>query len=167
MAPKRRVGPATRQPPRLDDERTERRGDQLEPFDVLEDVDWAGAAPERGVPGVEITRATLTGGGSSFQLDSFVGADLTGAVLIGGGSSFQAATFQRARLTGVRILCRGASFQAVNIDGADLCGADLSTLESASLELARALVVRTRGPPRSHRAPRFQIRFTEKFRNGL
>ena len=52
--------PARRQPPRLDDERTERTGDELDDHDLLEDVEWTGGAPGS-VTGVEIVRSRLTG----------------------------------------------------------------------------------------------------------
>lgn len=84
--------------------------------------------------GARLINAKLSGGVSSFQGATFVNADLTRAVLTGGSSSFQGASFEGATLCDAQIVCSGASFQSVNISGASFQGADLSALESYSLE---------------------------------
>jgi uncharacterized protein YjbI with pentapeptide repeats len=81
--------------------------------------------------GSNLANAKLTGGGASFQLATFVGCDLTGAVLDGRGSSFQLSSFENATLVGSKLV---GSFQLVNISGARFEGADLSALDSDSLE---------------------------------
>jgi uncharacterized protein YjbI with pentapeptide repeats len=81
--------------------------------------------------GSNLAHAKLTGGAASFQLATFVGCDLTGAVLDGGGASFQGSSFENATLVGARW---AGSFQGVNISGAHFEGADLSALDSQSLE---------------------------------
>ncbi len=149
MARKRLVGPATRQGPRLDDELIERVGDDLEPFDVLEDVEWANAAPERGVAGVEITRAKLTG----IRLTGLELVDLrlldvvlddcelSGATLT--GARFERVVFLRCRMSGLvaaelkatdvrldsckldQAWLRASSFDRCEVVDCDLRGADL------------------------------------------
>jgi uncharacterized protein YjbI with pentapeptide repeats len=81
--------------------------------------------------GSNLAHAKLTGGGASFQCATFVGCDLTGAVLDGGGSSFQLSSFENATLVGARL---AGSFQLVNISGAHFEGADLSALNTGSLQ---------------------------------
>lgn len=101
--------------------------------------------------GSDLTNAKLTGGASSFQLATFVGCDLTGAVLSGVGSSFQLASFEDATLVGATLI---GSFQGVNISGARFEGADLSALESDSLESCCF-----KEPPTYNRQTRFPLGF--------
>ena len=61
---------------------------------------------------------------------SFVEADLTGATLTGGGASFQNATFEKAILIGATL---SGNFQLVNFSGARLEGADLSAIAGNNL----------------------------------
>jgi uncharacterized protein YjbI with pentapeptide repeats len=81
--------------------------------------------------GSSLVNAKLTGGGASFQLTTFVACDLTGAVLAGAGASFQGSSFENATLVRARLT---GSFQNVNISGAHFEGADLSALDSQSIE---------------------------------
>jgi uncharacterized protein YjbI with pentapeptide repeats len=121
MARKRLVGPATRQAPRLDGELGERAGDELEAFDVLEDVHWDGGAPECGVPGVEITRARLTGLRlTGLELADLrlldvvlVDCELPGSDLYGARVSRSA--FRRCDLTDVDVT--GSDFDQVSLHG--------------------------------------------------
>jgi uncharacterized protein YjbI with pentapeptide repeats len=78
-----------------------------------------------------LVNTKLMGGGASFQEATFVNADLTGATLDGGGASFQGSSFENATLVRARLV---GSFQSVNISGAHFEGADLSALDSYSLE---------------------------------
>jgi hypothetical protein len=57
-------------------------------------------------------------------------ADLTGATLTGGGVSFQNATFEKAILIGATL---PGNFQLVNFSGARLEGADLSAIAGNNL----------------------------------
>jgi uncharacterized protein YjbI with pentapeptide repeats len=81
-----------------------------------------------------LKNAKLTAGVASFQAATFVGCDLTNAVLDGGDSSFQGSSFANATLMGAKWVGSIASFQMVNISGAHFEGADLSAIESSSLE---------------------------------
>ena len=92
----------------------------------LEARRWKGATPPSSSP-VSTPRsspgARLKGGGSSFQVSSFVGADLTGATLPGG------------RFVPGRVVRGGdparrsvGDFQGVNISGARFEAADLSAI---------------------------------------
>ena len=135
MSPKRLLGPATRQAPRLDDELTERVGDELEPFDVLEDVEWGNAQPERGVPGVEITRARLTGlcltglDLADLQLLDVVLVDceLSGATLSGG--RWERVVFTRCRMSGLV----AAELQAIDVR-LEECKLDQAWLRASTLD---------------------------------
>jgi uncharacterized protein YjbI with pentapeptide repeats len=105
----------------------------------LKNCDLQNATLEAGGAGFQFARfdgsnlanAKLKGDAASFQLATFVGCDLTGAVLEGGGSSFQASSFENATLIGARLV---GSFQLANISGARFEGADLSAIDSNSLE---------------------------------
>jgi uncharacterized protein YjbI with pentapeptide repeats len=135
MARKRLVGPATRQAPRLDGELGERAGDELEAFDVLEDVHWDGGAPARGVPGVEITRARLTGVRlTGLELADLrlldvdlVDCELSGTTLT--GARWERVVFTRCRMAGLV----AAELQASDVLLAD-CKLDRAWLRAAVLD---------------------------------
>ena len=148
VPPKRLLGPARRQPPRLDDERTERTGDELDDHDVLEDVDWTGGAPAS-VTGVEIIRSRLTGitftGLELAELRlldvELVECELSGAVLT--GARWERVVLRRCRMSGIV----AAELQAtdVRLDG---CKAD-----QAWLRASRARPVRARRHRPARRRP--------------
>ena len=134
MPPKRLVGPAGRQPPRLDDERTERTGDDLDDHELLEDVEWTDGAPGS-VTGVEIVRSRLTGitlTGLELAdlrlLDvELVECELSGAVLT--GARWERVVLQRCRMSGLV----AAELQAVDVRLQD-CKADQAWLRASVLD---------------------------------
>ena len=146
VPPKRLLGPAARQPPRLDDERTERTGDELDDHDLLEDVEWTGGAPGS-VTGVEIVRSRLTGitlTGLELAdlrlLDvELVECELSGAVLT--GARWERVVLRRCRMSGLV----AAELQAVDVRLAGLQGRSglaprrrCSTAASSSTPTCRA-----------------------------
>lgn len=132
---KRLLGPAVRQPPRLDDELTDCTLSDVEPYDVLEDVRVDGGTLAHGVAGLEITRAELTG----LQLTGLeltdlrlldvvlVDCELSGASL--SGARWERVVFRRCRMSGLV----AAELQAsdVRLDG---CKLDQAWLRSAVLD---------------------------------
>lgn len=131
---KRRAGPAQRQPPRLDDERTERRGDELDDHELLEDVEWTGGAAGS-VVGVEIVRSRLTGitfTGLELRdlrlLDvELVECELSGAVLT--GARWERVVLRHCRMSGVV----AAELRAVDVRLQD-CKADQAWLRASRLD---------------------------------
>ena len=121
MARKRFVGPSARQVPRLDEELVERAGDALEAHELLEEVGWEGAAPEIGVPGIEIVRSRLMGVRlTGLELVDWrlldvvlVDCELSGTVLT--GARFERAVFTRCRMSGI---------VAAELRGEDVCFED-------------------------------------------
>ena len=134
MPPKRLLGPATRQSPRLEDERGERSGDALEDHDVLEDVDWDGGAPGS-ARGVEILRSRLTGVTlTGRELDKLllvdvelVECELSGAVLT--EARWERVVLQRCRLSGLV----AAELHATDVR-LDECKADQAWLRASVLD---------------------------------
>ena len=134
MPPKRLLGPAARQPPRLDDERTERSGDDLDDHDLLEDIEWAGGNPASAT-GVEIVRSRLTG-------ITFTGLELTDLRLLDvelvecelSGAVLTAARWERVVLR----RCRMSGLVAAELEARDVrlqdCKADQAWLRAAVLD---------------------------------
>ena len=106
VPPKRLLGPAVRQRPSLDDERTERSGDELDHHDVIEEVDWNGGAPSA-ADGVEILRSRLTAVTlTGLELDKWrlvdvelVECELSGAVLT--EARWERVVLRRCRMSGI------------------------------------------------------------------
>ena len=134
MARNRFVGPATRQPPRLDAELTRRTGDGLDAFEVIEDVHWDGGAPGSAA-GVEIVRSRLSGVRlTGLELADLrlldvvlVDCELSGAVLV--GARWERVVFTR---------CRASGIVAAELQGSDLrfdgCQMDQAWLRAAVLD---------------------------------
>ena len=146
MARKRFVGPTTRQSPRLDAELTDRRGDDLDAHELLEEVHWDGGAPSSAA-GIEIVRSRL----SHLQLTGLeltdlrlldvvlVDCELSGAVLA--GARWERAVFIRCRLSGmVAAELQGTDlrFDACKMDQAWLRGAVLDRGELVDCDLSGA-----------------------------
>jgi len=134
MSPKRHLGPDVRQPPRLDDERSERAGDELDDHDLIEDVDWTDGAPGS-VTGVEIVRSCLTGivftGRELTDLRlldvELVECELSGAVLT--GARWERVVLRRCRMSGLV----AAELQATDVR-IDTCKADQAWLRASVLD---------------------------------
>ena len=134
MTAKRLLGPAERQPPRLDGELAERTGHDLDDAEVLEDVLWTGAEP-RATRDVEIirgrlTNVTLTG----LELDGWrlvdvelVECELSGAVLT--GAVWERVVLRRCRLSGLV----AAELRATDVRLED-CKADGAWLRASALD---------------------------------
>jgi uncharacterized protein YjbI with pentapeptide repeats len=134
VPPKRLLGPASRQPPRLDDDRTERAGDELDDHDLLEDVEWNGGAPGS-VTGVEIVRSRLTGitltglelPGLRLLDVELVECELSGAVVT--GAWWERVVLRRCRMSGLV----AAELQALDVRLQD-CKADQAWLRASVLD---------------------------------
>jgi len=134
VPPKRLLGPAERQRPRIDDELAERSGDELDDHDVLEDVTWTGGAPGPAT-GVEILRARLTGiTFTGLELEKLrlvdvelVDCELSGTVLT--GAVWERVVLRRCRMSGVVAAELHAS--DVRIDS---CKADQAWLRASVLD---------------------------------
>jgi len=146
MPPKRRLGPDRRQPPRLDEERSERRGDELDDAEVIEDVAWRGATPGP-ASDVEVLRSllahvTLTG----LELDAWrlvdvelVDCELSGTVLT--GARWERVVLRRCRMSGLvatELKAEDLRMEACKADGAWLRGAVLDRCEVVDTDLSRA-----------------------------
>jgi uncharacterized protein YjbI with pentapeptide repeats len=143
VARKRLVGPSVRQVPRLDDERTARAGDDLDPHEMVEEVDWEGGAPAA-VPGVEIERSCLFG----LQLTGLelagwrlldvvlVDCELSGAVL--SDARFERVVFTRCRMSGLvaaELQAEDVRFEGCKMDQAWLRAAVLDRCELVDCDL--------------------------------
>ncbi len=134
MPPKRLLGPATRQPPRLDDDRVDRPDGELEHDERLEDVEWSAATP-RPVRGVEIVRSRLTNVTlTGLELDGWrlvdvelVECELSGTVL--SGAHWERVVLRRCRMSGLV----AAELQATDVR-LDACKADGAWLRAAVLD---------------------------------
>ncbi len=134
MARRRLVGPAARQRPRLDDERAARSGDDLGPYEVVEEVDWDGGAPAP-APGVEILRSCLTGLRlTGLELTGWrlldvvlVECELSGTVLT--DARFERTVFRRCRMSGLV----AAELQAEDVRFED-CKMDQAWLRASVLD---------------------------------
>jgi uncharacterized protein YjbI with pentapeptide repeats len=128
------LGPAVRQRPRLDDERSERSGDELDHHDVIEDVDWDGGTPGA-ADGVEILRSRLTAVSlTGLELDQLrlvdvelIECELSGAVLT--GARWERVVLRRCRMSGL---------VAAELTASDVrleqCKADQAWLRSSVLD---------------------------------
>jgi uncharacterized protein YjbI with pentapeptide repeats len=143
MARRRLVGPAVRQVPRLDDERTARGDDELEPHELLEEVDWDGGAPAA-VPGVEIVRSWLSGlrltglelAGWRLLDVVLVECELSGAVL--SDARFERVVFTRCRMSGLvaaELRAEDVRFEGCKMDQAWLRSAVLDRCELVDCDL--------------------------------
>lgn len=153
MARKRLLGPSVRQAPRLDGELTERVSDDLGPFDLLEDVEWANAAPERGVVGVEITRARLDGIRLTglelvdLQLLDVVldDCELSGTTLA--GARWERVVFTRCRMSGLvaaELRATDVRLEGCKVDQAWLRASTLDRCEVVDCDLRGADLYGTR-----------------------
>jgi hypothetical protein len=157
LPPKRLLGPAARQPPRLEDELVERRGDDLEDGELLEDVAWSGVEP-RAARDVEIVRGRLTGVTlTGLELERWrlvdvelVDCELSGTVLT--GAVWERVVLRRCRMSGlvaaelratdVRIgECQadGAWLRASVLDRCEVVDTDLSGADLYGAEVARSM----------------------------
>jgi len=134
MPAKRLVGPAQRQSPRLEEERTHRVGDELSDHDVLEAVDWTddapGAADGVEILGSRLTRITLTGLElAKLQLVDveLIECELSGAVLV--DARWERVVLRRCRLSGLV----AAELHATDVLVQD-CKADQAWLRSSVLD---------------------------------
>jgi uncharacterized protein YjbI with pentapeptide repeats len=156
MPPKRLLGPAVRQPPRLDDERTERTGDDLDDHEVLEDVEWTGGAP-RSATGIEVIRSRLTNVTfTGLELTDLrlldvelVECELSGAVLA--GARWERVVLRRCRMSGLVAAelhatdarvegCKAdqAWLRASVLDRCELVDTDLSAADLYSARVTRS-----------------------------
>lgn len=157
MPPKRLLGPAERQPPRLDGALTERSGHDLDDGEVLEDVSWTGAEP-RATSDVEILRARLTNVTlTGLELEGWrlvdvelVECELSGAVLT--GAQWERVVLRRCRLSGlvaaelratdVRIdegKADGAWLRAAVLDRCEVVDTDLTGADLYGAQVTRSM----------------------------
>jgi uncharacterized protein YjbI with pentapeptide repeats len=145
VPPKRLLGPASRQSPRLDDDRTDRGGDELDDHELLEDVEWTGGAPAS-VTGVEIVRSQLTA-------ITFTGLELTDLRLLDvelvecelSGAVLTAARWERVVLR----RCRMSGLVAAELRASDVrlqdCQADQAWLRASVLDRCELVDTDLRG----------------------
>lgn len=145
VPPKRLLGPARRQPPRLDDARIAQTGDELDDHDVLEDVDWIGGAPGS-VSDVEIIRSRLTGVTlTGLELADLrlldvelVECELSGTVLT--GARWERVVLRRCRMSG--LVAAELRATDVRLDG---CKADQAWLRASVLDRCELVDTDLRG----------------------
>ena len=145
VPPKRLLGPASRQSPRLDDDRLDRAGDELDDHELLEDVEWTGGAPAS-VTGVEIVRSRLTSiTFTGLELTDLrlldvelVECELSGAVLT--ASRWERVVLRRCRMSGLV----AAELRATDVRLQD-CQADQAWLRASVLDRCELVDTDLRG----------------------
>ena len=145
VPPKRLLGPAARQPPRLEDARTDRIGDELDDDELVEDAEWSGGNPGS-VSGVEIVRSRLTGVAfTGLELTELrlldvelVECELSGAVLT--ASRWERVVLRRCRMSGLV----AAELEANDVRLQD-CKADQAWLRAAVLDRCELVDTDLRG----------------------
>ncbi len=144
MPAKRLLGPAERQPPRIDGELTERSGPDLHDGDALEDVAWTGGEP-RAARDVEIVRARLTNVAlTGLDLEAWrlvdvelVECELSGTVL--SDARWERVVLRRCRLSGLvaaDLRATDVRIEECKADGAWLRGSALDRCEVVDTDLS-------------------------------